>query len=187
MRHRNIRRVALLFLCSIGMLGGCSNTTNKPRPATFDADMRMEGETREFYSQHRVVTLNEHDFHKRRRAEIRDQRIDCLYRECKLQPGWHSVDIEYFWSSIEAENRRDRKLGLEGVLLLLGILGGAAGDLPDNSRYFPCRASVSFEVQSGHEYALKVVHTDQSEEPENIQMVDIESGAVVGSAQPSCR
>jgi hypothetical protein len=61
----------------------------------------------------------------------------------------------------------------------MGMLsGGGGGDMPDSSRYFPCHASVSFAVQSRHEYLLKVLHTDLSEEPEEIRPFEVatESG-----------
>ena len=186
MRRRNLGKVALLFLCTMVVLGGCSNTAHKPRPATFDGDLRMAGKSQEFYSQHRVVTLNGHDLYQRGDATVRDQRIDCLLRECKLRPGQHSIDDEYFWSSIEAEKKKNRRDAGRGFLFVLGMLSGAGGDLPDGSRFFPCRASLSFEVQSARDYLLNVVHTDQSVGPEYFQIVDSASGVVVGSARPSC-
>ena len=103
----------------------------------------------------------------------------------RLDTGQHTIDVEYFWSSLEAEKKRNRKEGGQILLFLIALFGGVPGDLPD-PRTYPCHVSISFEVQSGHDYVLHVVHTDKSDVPEEFQVVDTESGALAGSARPSC-
>ena len=185
MRRRNLRKVALLSLCSMGLLGGCSNTIHKPRSATFDGDVLLSGEVKDFFSRHRVVTLNGHDLYDGQRVEVRDRRIKCRLRDCKLQPGQHAVDIEYFWSSLEAEKKKRRSDNWKALGLILGMFAGTGGEGP-NSRYYPCHVSISFEVQSAHAYLLNIVHTDQTKGPEEFQIVETASSAVVGSSSPSC-
>jgi len=178
--RRHLTWLSLVIICLTGTITACSNTASRPRPATFDGDMRLASKSKEFYSQHRVVTLDDHDLYQRGSARSRDERINCLLRDCRLQPGQHSTDVEYRWSSMEAE----KKLRQRQTRAAFGILLGGGEAVPDLN--FPCHASVSFEVQSAHDYLLNVVHTDQSVAPEEFQIVDTESGAVVGSARPRC-
>ncbi len=185
MKRRNPRRSALLLLCLAVALSGCSHPSLRTRTATFDGDVLLSGEAKDFFSRHRVVTLNGHDLYDGRRAEVRDQRIKCMLRDCKLQPGQHTVDVEYFWSSLEAEKKKRRSDNWKALGLILGMFAGSAGEGP-NSRYYPCHVSISFEVQSAHAYLLNIVHTDQTKGPEEFQIVETASSAVVGSSSPSC-
>ncbi len=179
--HCNLRFSVLIFFCLTVGLAGCSHTSPRARPASFNGDVRLADESKDFYSQHRVVTLNGHDLYDRRRVRVKDQRINCLLRDCSLKPGQHTIDIEYFWSSLEAEKKRQRT---EAWQTLGNLLGGTYGSI--DSRFYPCNGSVTFEVQSAQKYILNVVHADQSNGPEEFQVVETTSGAVVGSAHPSC-
>ena len=185
MKRRNPQRFVLLLLCLTVPLGGCTNTSPRTRPASFDGDVRLAGEARDFYSQHHVLTLNGHDLNDGRRAKVKDQKINCLMRDCKLQPGQHTINVEYRWSSLEAEKAERRSDNWQSFWFALGMLGGGAGNPPDSPNY-PCQVSVSFEVQPAHDYILNVVHTDQTRGPAEFQIVDSESRAIVGSASPSC-
>ena len=187
MKGYNPLRSILLLLCLTVALGGCSHTSSRTRPATFDGDVRLAGAAKDFYSRHRVLTLNGHDLYDGRRPDVRDQKIDCLLRDCKLQPGQHTIDVVYRWSSLEAEKKKRKSTNWQAFGFILGMLGGAGGDVPVSSRYYyPCRVSISFEVQSAHDYRLNVVHTDQTENPEEFQIVETATSAVVGSSNPSC-
>jgi len=183
--RRHLTWLSLVTICLTGTITACSNTASRPRPATFDGDMRLAGKSKEFYSQHRVVTLNGHNLYDGRRAKVKDQKINCLMRDCKLQSGQHTINVEYRWSSLEAEKAKRKSDSWQGFLFSFGMLFGQASN-PPNSRYYPCQVSISFDVQPAHDYILNVVHTDQTKGPEEFQVVESESRELVGSTSPSC-
>jgi hypothetical protein len=181
------------------MFGGCAvsneSTDSDYLPtsqwATIDGDLGFVTGNEMIYGQHRVLTLNGHDLNDGKHPRVKEQKkVDCLLRECKLYPGQHSILVVYRWDSTENANR-DRKIlawiELAGALLTIG--GMVTGDMflyDPEGPVFPCEAKVDFEVQARHDYVLRIVHTKVHAQPEDFQIVDKVSGAVVGSARPSC-
>ena len=185
MKDCDPRKSVLLLLCLVVALGGCSHTAPKAASATFDGDMRLAGEAKDLFIQHRVLTLNGHDLYDRRNAKARDQEINCLLRDCKLQPGQHTIVVEYRWNFLEAENSKIRSEALNGLVSFLGMFVGVGGPWPDSPVY-PCQVSISFEAQSAVDYILNIVHTDRTDVCRlEVQVVEFESRVVVGSSNPS--
>lgn len=179
--------------------GGCAVSNESPDSdylpksqwATIDGDLGFATGNEIIYGQHRVLTLNGHDLNDGRNPRVKEQKkVDCLLRDCKLYPGHHSILVEYRWDSTENENRKRRSDAwktLAGGLLTIGsFFGGSVFLYNPEAPVYPCEAKVDFEVQARHDYVLRIVHTKVYAQPEDFQIVDKASGAVVGSAQPSC-
>lgn len=175
--------------------GGCAVSNESPDSdylpksqwATIDGDLGFATVNEIIYGHHRVLTLNGHDLNDGTHPRVKEQkRVDCLLRDCKLYPGQHSILVEYRWDSTENENRKRRR-DAWGTLLNIASMFSVSGFLyePEGPVY-PCEAKVDFEVQARHAYVLRIVHTKVDAQPEDFQIVDKASGAVVGSAQPLC-
>jgi hypothetical protein len=185
MKDRDPRKSALLLLCFVVAFGGCSHTAPKAASATFDGDLRLASEAKDFFIQHRVLTLNGHDLYDRHNARARDEKISCLLRDCKLQPGEHTIVLEYRWDFVEVENSKKRTEALNSFFSILGMFVGVGGSWPDSPIY-PCQVSISFEAQPALDYILNIVHTDRTEVCQlEVQVVESESRVVVGSSSPS--
>jgi hypothetical protein len=197
MSNKKLACSTLLFIClaaalpacqTTGTLGSDGNTIHRARWATFDGDVSSSNESKDFYIRHRVLSLDGHELHGRRNPRIKELRFDYLLRDCKLSPGQHSIDIEYLWTSLEEEKQRGRQENWQFFGFFLGVAGGAgiATELPESSRFYPCHATITFDVQSVRNYQLHIVHTGQSRVPDEFQMVETKSGTVVGSTRPTC-
>ena len=195
MNCSELRKLVLYFLCMTAAIASCqtSNTRDDDSSvvhpgqwATFNGDMPLAGDAKDFYRRYRISALDGHNLYQRQKARVKDQRINCLLRDCRLHPGQHSIEIEYLWTSLETEKKKNRTETREAFGWLFVLLGGQPGNLNDHSRFYPCQASLTFEVYADRGYGLRIPHTDRYVRPEEIQVVDIDSDAVVGSANPSC-
>lgn len=189
MRYRKPRYAILLLICLSVTLTGCQTqgvkdtqpiTTPKREWATFSGRLSRERNVNNFPSRFYVRTMNG----RRLKSAVKNKRIDCLIGECKLHPGRHSIEVDYYWSTSHTRKERNRKEFWE-ALSVVGALYG--GDLSFSSRQDnPCQITLEFEVQAAREYVLNVIHTVQRKQPEEFQIVDTESGAVIASAAPAC-
>lgn len=157
--------------------------------AAFDGDETLGRGTRDFYARHQVFALNGRNLHDRQSARVKDAKINCLLRDCKLHPGQHVIDIGYFWTSSEAYRKQARKDAWKGIGYALSIpvqimFGNTPGAPPGAGPRFRCRFTLAFEVEAKGRYVLNIVHDDLHKSPEEFQIVDISTGAVVASVSP---
>ena len=189
MRYRKPRYAILLLICLSVTLTGCQTqgvketqpiTTPKREWATFSGRLSRERNVNNFPSRFYVRTMNGRIL----KGAVKDKRIDCLIRECKLHPGRHSIEVDYYWSTSHTRKERNTKEFWEALSVVGMLVGGAPSfsHRQDN----PCQISLEFEVQAAREYVLNVIHTVQLKQPEEFQIVDTESGTVIASAAPAC-
>jgi hypothetical protein len=193
-----IRTYSPLLLCSLAGLSACQMSNTKEsglnsvppeRWATFQGDELLVKKDSEFFSAHRTVSLNGHDLYDRRKARVRDERINCLLRDCRLRPGQHSIEIVYYWSSLEAENKANKKRRTQAWKFFGSFLGVIAGNLPSapyNTRVYKCRTSITFEVSAAQNYALELVQTTHDALPQAVRIIDTATRNIVSSETPSC-
>ena len=190
MRYGKPHFSILLFICLSVTLTGCQTqgvkdtqpiTTPKREWATFSGRLSRERNVNNFPSRFYVRTMNG----RRLKGGVKNKWIDCLIGECKLHPGRHSIEVDYYWST--SHTRKERRLNTN-VAVTLSILGAYHGVAPSFSsrQDNPCQITLEFEVQAAREYVLNVIHTVQQKQPEEFQIVDTESGAVIASAAPAC-
>jgi hypothetical protein len=163
-----------------------SDQVHKQERATLDGDNTVFDDGEDFYGRIRASSLNGHNLNVYPSGKAKGQRFSCTHRNCRLDSGQHSIDLEFLWGSLAAEKKRRSKERWQGLAIILAPFGGVAPPTPDSSRYYPCRALITFEVQASHDYALDVLHSNRKKEPEEFQIVDITTGAVVGRTRPVC-
>jgi len=196
--RQNVAWTSLAIICLTGTITACStsnirdsDSTTVPRWewAAFDGDTLLGDDNRDFHTHHRVLALNGHDLIDGPSARVKDYRINCLLRDCKLHPGQHSIDVGYSWTESDAAKKQRRKDTLKGIGYALSVpvqilFGKTPGAPPASRSSYQCRFTLTFEVAAKHRYVLNVNHNNQDEKPEEFQIVDIASGAVVASANP---
>ncbi len=187
--------IGLLCVCLGITVAGCGtqgvketnpnpNMVPKKEWGTFHGNLRWESSARDFPGTFYVRSMNG----RKLKGRVKDKRIDCLIKDCKLHPGSHSIEVDYYWSTSHTKKERNRTQMWEGLGLILGIFAGGGASFPSYSDHDnPCKITLTFEVQKRREYALNIIHTVQQEQPEEFQIVDIESGGVIASASPSCQ
>ena len=190
MRYRKPRYAILLLICLSVTLTGCQTqgvkdtqpiTTPKREWATFSGRLSRERNVNNFPSKFYVRTMNG----RRLRGGVKNKWTDCLIGECKLHPGRHSIEVDYYWSTSHTRKEWNRK-DFGEALSVLGIFVGVAPNFSSRQDDNPCQITLEFEVQAAREYVLNVIHTVQQKQPEEFQIVDTESGAVIASAAPAC-
>lgn len=190
MRYGKPHFPILLFICLSVTLTGCQTqgvkdtqpiTTPKREWATFSGRLSRERNVNNFPSKFYVRTMNG----RRLRGGVKNKWTDCLIGECKLHPGRHSIEVDYYWSTSHTRKERNRK-DFGEALSVLGIFVGVAPNFSSRQDDNPCQITLEFEVQAAREYVLNVIHTVQQKQPEEFQIVDTESGAVIASAAPVC-
>ena len=154
MRYRKPRYAILLLICLSVTLTGCQTqgvkdtqpiTTPKREWATFSGRLSRERNVNNFPSRFYVRTMNG----RRLKGAVKNKRIDCLMGECKLHPGRHSIEVDYYWSTSHTRKERNRKEFWE-ALSVVGALYG--GDLSFSSRQDNlCQITLAFEVQAARE------------------------------------
>ena len=194
--RRTSRIILLLLTCIAAGLASCqtsdirepeSNAVPATKWATFDGDRNLASNVEGFHSGYRVSSLDGHDLYDRRHVDLKEDKIRCRLRDCKLHPGQHSISVSYYWRSIEDEKKIRRRTNWQFLGFFLSVISpGQMADPPDFSVSYQCRTSVTFEVQSKHDYTLNIIHKNPSESPNEFQVLDIESGVVVGNARPTC-
>jgi len=179
----------LLWICFGISLAGCQTThvTDLESGVVPESEwpklllLSRESFAKDFPTVVRLETINDHDLTSRQR----DRDLDCLERECALQPGGNTIGLTYAWSQTETKIQQQLKNFGSGLLIPLGILGG------NPNPAFPianshCNTTIDFNAQATRSYVLNIVHSDQTEQPEEFQILDVESGSVVVSSYPSC-
>jgi len=146
--------------------------------------LNRESFAKDFPAVVRLVTINDHDLASRHRY----RELDCSERECALQPGGNTIGLFYAWSQTETKMQQQMKnlgSGLFAPLQALsgiGILMGPAFPIANSH----CNTTIDFNAQATRSYVLNIVHSDQKEQPEEFQILDVESGSIVDSSYPSC-
>ena len=84
-KHELFYRTGLLPVCLLSImagLGGCVTSDPMPKSqwARFNGDEIVAVESKTFFSQHRVTTLNGHSLYDRRNPIVYEEGIDCLRR-----------------------------------------------------------------------------------------------------------
>lgn len=192
MRYRKPHFSILLFICLSVTLTGCQSqgvkdteaiTVPQREWASFNGNLSWESSARDFPSTFYVRSMNG----RKLKGVVKDKRIDCLIKECKLHPGSHSIEVDYYWSTSHTKKERNRSEMWEALGFVLGFFSGGGGSVPGYSYHDnPCNVTMTFEAQARRNYAINVIHTVQRAMPEEFQIVDRESGAVIASAAPAC-
>ena len=104
MRYRKPHFSILLFICLSVTLTGCQSqgvkdteaiTVPKREWASFNGNLSWESSARDFPSRFYVRSMNG----RKLKGRVKNKRIDCLIKECKLHPGRHSIEVDYYWST----------------------------------------------------------------------------------------
>lgn len=189
MKCGNRKYSLLLWICLSVSLAGCQ--TSEIAATKSDIIPRSEWATlletspesyaKDFPAKARLITINGRGL----TVTHRDRRFYCSDRSCALHPGDNEIGIMYAWSQTETKQQQTRKNLGTMVLLPLTLLGGSA-DPAFPLKNSHCNMTMTLDAQATRNYALNIVHTVQKEQPDEFQILDVDSGAVVASSIPSC-
>lgn len=189
MKCENRKYSLLLWLFLSVSLAGCQ--TSDVAATKSDIIPRSEWATllesspesyaKDFPTKARLITIN-----GRGLAESqRDKRFYCSNQSCALHPGDNEIGIVYAWSQTETKQQQLRKNLGSMVLMPLVIFGGSV-DPAFPLKNSHCDMTITLDARATRNYALNIVHTVQKEQPDEFQILDVDSGAVVVSSIPSC-
>jgi hypothetical protein len=98
---------------------------------------------------------------------------------CTVHPGMHSIELVYVWSKTETVRQQKKRRFWTEVTAPIFLIGGMPGygyGADQNSR---CRTAIEFDAEETKNYALNVIHSNGTGQPDSFQLINTDTGAVL--------